>query len=116
MIQSGSGSALDLVINGALDNSQAGHLLSGAGLNLKVNTLDNSQQGQISAQDALNIISAGLINNQAGTLVANQNVTLSSKGLNNNQGQIGSIQGGLAIDAGDQALPISLAYYRQKLI
>ncbi|HHP6706601.1 hemagglutinin repeat-containing protein [Acinetobacter baumannii] len=104
MIQSGSGSALDLVINGALDNSQAGHLLSGAGLNLKVNTLDNSQQGQISAQDALNIISAGLINNQAGTLVANQNVTLSSKGLNNNQGQIGSIQGGLAIDAGDQAL------------
>ncbi|MGP3305026.1 ESPR-type extended signal peptide-containing protein [Acinetobacter baumannii] len=104
MIQSGSGLALDLVINGALDNSQAGHLLSGAGLNLKVNTLDNSQQGQISAQDALNIISAGLINNQAGTLVANQNVTLSSKGLNNNQGQIGSIQGGLAIDAGDQAL------------
>ncbi|MEX8035358.1 two-partner secretion domain-containing protein, partial [Acinetobacter baumannii] len=104
MIQSGSGSALDLVINGALDNSQAGHLLSGAGLNLKVNTLDNSQQGQISAQDALNIISAGLINNQAGTLVANQNVTLSSKGLNNNQGQIGSIQAGLAIDAGDQAL------------
>jgi len=103
-IQSGSGSALDLVINGALDNSQAGHLLSGAGLNLKVNTLDNSQQGQISAQDALNIISAGLINNQAGTLVANQNVTLSGKGLNNNQGQIGSIQGGLAIDAGDQAL------------
>ncbi|MCW1490384.1 hemagglutinin repeat-containing protein [Acinetobacter baumannii] len=103
-IQSGSGSALDLVINGALDNSQAGQLLSGAGLNLKVNTLDNSQQGQISAQDALNIINAGLINNQAGTLVANQNVTLSSKGLNNNQGQIGSIQGGLAIDAGDQAL------------
>ncbi|WP_407503435.1 hemagglutinin repeat-containing protein [Acinetobacter baumannii] len=104
MIQSGSGSALDLVINGALDNSQAGHLLSGAGLNLKVNTLDNSQQGQISAQDALNIISAGLINNQAGTLVANQNVTLSSKGLNNNQGQIGSIQGGLTVDAGNQAL------------
>ncbi|MFH4082080.1 hypothetical protein WAJ09_22170, partial [Acinetobacter baumannii] len=27
-----------------------------------------------------------------------------SEGLNNNQGQIGSIQGGLAIDAGDQAL------------
>jgi filamentous hemagglutinin len=103
-IQSGSGSALDLVINGALDNSQAGQLLSGAGLNLQVNSLDNSQQGQISAQDALNIISAGLINNQAGTLVANQNVTLSSKGLNNNQGQIGSIQGGLVIDAGDQAL------------
>ncbi|WP_262729131.1 hemagglutinin repeat-containing protein [Acinetobacter pittii] len=103
-IQSGSGSALDLVINGALDNSQAGQLLSGAGLNLKVNTLDNSQQGQISAQDALNIISTGLINNQAGTLVANQNVTLSSKGLNNNQGQIGSIQGGLVIDVGDQAL------------
>lgn len=104
MIQSGSGSALDLVINGALDNSQAGHLLSGASLNLKVNTLDNSQQGQISAQDALNIISAGLINNQAGTLVANQNVTLSSKGLNNNQGQIGSIQGGLTVDAGNQTL------------
>ncbi|MGQ1063014.1 DNA/RNA non-specific endonuclease [Acinetobacter baumannii] len=103
-IQSGSGSALDLVINGALDNSQAGQLLSGASLNLQVNSLDNSQQGQISAQDALNIISAGLINNQAGTLVANQNVTLSSEGLNNNQGQIGSIQGGLAIDAGDQAL------------
>ena len=103
-IQSGSGSALDLVINGALDNSQAGQLLSGAGLNLQVNSLDNSQQGQISAQDALNIISAGLINNQAGTLVANQNVTLSSKGLNNNHGQIGSIQGGLAIDSGDQAL------------
>jgi len=103
-IQSGSGSALDLVINGALDNSQAGQLLSGAGLNLKVNTLDNSQQGQISAQDALNIISAGLINNQAGSLVANQNVTLNSNGLNNNQGQIGSIQGGLVIDAGDQAL------------
>jgi len=103
-IQSGSGSALDLVINGALDNSQAGQLLSGAGLNLQVNSLDNSQQGQISAQDALNIISAGLINNQSGTLVANQNVTLSSKGLNNNQGQIGSIQGGLVIDAGDQAL------------
>ncbi|MDS7958257.1 MULTISPECIES: hemagglutinin repeat-containing protein [unclassified Acinetobacter] len=103
-IQSGSGSALDLVINGALDNSQAGQLLSGAGLNLKVNTLDNSQQGQISAQDALNIISTGLINNQAGSLVANQNVNLSSKGLNNNQGQIGSIQGGLVIDAGDQAL------------
>jgi filamentous hemagglutinin len=103
-IQSGSGSALDLVINGALDNSQAGQLLSGAGLNLQVNSLDNSQQGQISAQDALNIISAGLINNQAGTLVANQNVALSSKGLNNNHGQIGSIQGGLAIDSGDQAL------------
>ncbi|KCY13092.1 hemagluttinin repeat family protein [Acinetobacter baumannii 1598530] len=103
-IQSGSGSALDLVINGALDNSQAGQLLSGASLNLQVNSLDNSQQGQISAQDALNIISAGLINNQTGTLVANQNVTLSSEGLNNNQGQIGSIQGGLAIDAGDQAL------------
>lgn len=103
-IQSGSGSALDLVINGVLDNSQAGQLLSGASLNLQVNSLDNSQQGQISAQDALNIISAGLINNQAGTLVANQNVTLSSEGLNNNQGQIGSIQGGLAIDAGDQAL------------
>ncbi|WNX61066.1 hemagglutinin repeat-containing protein [Acinetobacter baumannii] len=103
-IQSGSGSALDLVINGALDNSQAGQLLSGAGLNLKVNTLDNSQQGQISAQDALNIISAGLINNQAGTLVANQNVTLNSNGLNNNQGQIGSIQGGLTVDAGNQAL------------
>ncbi|MCX2581991.1 hypothetical protein OQ641_29730, partial [Klebsiella pneumoniae] len=34
MIQSGSGSALDLVINGALDNSQAGYLLSGAGLNI----------------------------------------------------------------------------------
>ncbi|WP_254627262.1 two-partner secretion domain-containing protein, partial [Acinetobacter lactucae] len=103
-IQSGSGSALDLVINGALDNSQAGQLLSGAALNLQVNSLDNNQQGQISAQDALNIMSAGLINNQAGTLVANQNVTLSSKGLNNNQGQIGSIQGGLVIDAGDQAL------------
>jgi len=103
-IQSGSGSALDLVINGALDNSQAGQLLSGAGLNLQVNSLDNSQQGQISAQDALNIISAGLINNQAGTLVANQNVALSSNGLNNNHGQIGSIQGGLAIDSGDQAL------------
>ncbi|MDC5432924.1 filamentous hemagglutinin N-terminal domain-containing protein [Acinetobacter baumannii] len=103
-IQSGSGSALDLVINGALDNSQAGQLLSGASLNLQVNSLDNSQQGQISAQDALNIISAGLINNQAGTLVANQNVTLNSNGLNNNQGQIGSIQGGLVIDAGDQAL------------
>ncbi|WP_434964699.1 hemagglutinin repeat-containing protein [Acinetobacter baumannii] len=103
-IQSGSGSALYLVINGALDNSQAGQLLSGTSLNLQVNSLDNSQQGQISAQDALNIISAGLINNQAGTLVANQNVTLSSEGLNNNQGQIGSIQGGLAIDAGDQAL------------
>ena len=103
-IQSGSGSALDLVINGELDNSQVGQLLSGAGLNLKVNSLDNSQQGQISAQDALNIMSAGLINNQAGILVANQNVTLSSKGLNNNQGQIGSIQGGLVIDAGDQAL------------
>lgn len=103
-IQSGSGSALDLVINGALDNSQAGQLLSGAGLNLKVNSLDNSQQGQISAQDALNIISAGLINNQSGNLVANQNVTLSSQGLNNNQGQIGSIQGSLSVDAGNQAL------------
>ncbi|NUF15357.1 two-partner secretion domain-containing protein [Acinetobacter lactucae] len=103
-IQSGNGSALDLVINEALDNSQAGQVLSGAALNLQVNSLDNSQQGQISAQDALNIISAGLINNQAGTLVANQNVILSSQGLNNNQGQIGSIQGGLAIDAGDQAL------------
>jgi len=103
-IQSGSGSALDLVINGALVNSQAGQLLSGAGLNLQANSLDNSQQGQISAQDALNIISAGLINNQSGTLVANQNVTLSSKGLNNNQGEIGSIQGGLVIDAGNQAL------------
>ncbi len=104
IIQSGSGSALDLVINGALDNSQAGQLLSGAGLNLKVSTLDNSQQGQISAQDALNIMSAGLINNQAGSIVANQNVTLNSQGLNNNQGQIGSIQGGLTVDTGNQAL------------
>ncbi|WP_165382243.1 ESPR-type extended signal peptide-containing protein [Acinetobacter pittii] len=103
-IQSGNGSALDLVINGALDNSQAGQLLSGAGLNLQVNALDNSQQGQISAQDALNIMSAGLINNQAGTIVANQDVTLNSQGLNNNQGQIGSIQGGLTVDTGNQAL------------
>ncbi|KRI64602.1 hemagglutinin [Acinetobacter baumannii] len=104
IIQSGSGSALDLVLNGTLDNSQAGQLLSGAGLNLQVNALDNSQQGQISAQDALNIMSAGLINNQTGTIVANQDVTLNSQGLNNNQGQIGSIQGGLTVDTGNQAL------------
>ncbi|WP_373357803.1 hemagglutinin repeat-containing protein [Acinetobacter lactucae] len=103
-IQSGNGSALDLVINGALDNSQAGQLLSGAGLNLQVNSLDNSQQGQISAQDALNIMSAGLITNQAGTIVANQDVTLNSQGLNNNAGQIGSIQGGLTVDTRNQAL------------
>lgn len=104
IIQSGSGSALDLVLNGTLDNSQAGQLLSGAGLNLQVNALDNSQQGQISAQDALNIMSAGLINNQTGTIVANQDVTLNSQGSNNNQGQIGSIQGGLTVDTGNQAL------------
>lgn len=104
IIQSGNGSALDLVLNGTLDNSQAGQLLSGAGLNLQVNALDNSQQGQISAQDALNIMSAGLINNQTGTIVANQDVTLNSQGLNNNQGQIGSIQGGLTVDTGNQAL------------
>lgn len=104
LIQSGNGSVLDLVLNGALDNSQAGQLLSGAGLNLQVNALDNSQQGQISAQDALNIMSAGLINNQAGSIVANQDVTLNSQGLNNNQGQIGSIQGGLIVDTGNQAL------------
>ncbi|WP_413784432.1 hemagglutinin repeat-containing protein [Acinetobacter sp. ACIN00229] len=104
IIQSGNGSALDLVLNGTLDNSQAGQLLSGAGLNLQVNALDNSQHGKISAQDALNIMSAGLINNQTGTIVANQDVTLNSQGLNNNQGQIGSIQGGLTVDTGNQAL------------
>ena len=92
------------MVNGTLDNSHAGSIQSGAALNLQVNALTNSQQGQISAQDALNIISAGLIDNEAGSMVANQNISLSGQGLNNRQGQIGSIQGGLSVDAGNQAV------------
>ncbi|MCH2001571.1 hemagglutinin repeat-containing protein, partial [Acinetobacter seifertii] len=104
VIQSGAGSALDVVVNGTLDNSHAGSIQSGAALNLQVNALTNSQQGQISAQDVLNIISAGLIDNEAGSMVANHNISLSAQGLNNRQGQIGSIQGGLSVDAGNQAV------------
>ncbi|MFH3818944.1 two-partner secretion domain-containing protein [Acinetobacter nosocomialis] len=104
VMQSGADSALDVVVNGTLDNSHAGSIQSGAALNLQVNALTNSQQGQISAQDALNIISAGLIDNEAGSMVANQNISLSGQGLNNRQGQIGSIQGGLSVDAGNQAV------------
>nr|WP_151819299.1 hemagglutinin repeat-containing protein [Acinetobacter seifertii] len=104
VIQSGAGSALDVVVNGTLDNSHAGSIQSGAALNLQVNALTNSQQGQISAQDALNIISAGLIDNETGSMVANQNISLSAQGLNNRQGQIGSIQGELSVDAGNQAV------------
>ena len=37
-------------------------------------------------------------------MVANQNISLSGQGLNNRQGQIGSIQGGLSVDAGNQAV------------
>ncbi|PSE39097.1 hypothetical protein, partial [Acinetobacter nosocomialis] len=49
VMQSGAGSALDVVVNGTLDNSHAGSIQSGAALNLQVNALTNSQQGQISA-------------------------------------------------------------------
>ncbi|WP_419992211.1 beta strand repeat-containing protein, partial [Acinetobacter baumannii] len=103
IIQSGEQSNLILDINGILNN-QAGQIHGGANTQIDASSINNSQQGQISAQDALNVSSAGLVNNQAGTLVANKNVTLSSQGLNNNQGQIGSVEGGLTIDTGNQAL------------
>ncbi|WP_289844949.1 hypothetical protein, partial [Acinetobacter nosocomialis] len=39
VMQSGADSALDVVVNGTLDNSHAGSIQSGAALNLQVNAL-----------------------------------------------------------------------------
>ncbi|MFL9514428.1 hemagglutinin repeat-containing protein, partial [Acinetobacter baumannii] len=103
VIQTGEQADLNLTVRETLNN-QSGQIYGGANVQINASSVNNNQQGQISAQDALNIISAGLIDNEAGSMVANQNISLSGQGLNNRQGQIGSIQGGLSVDAGTQAV------------
>ncbi|QNX09755.1 hypothetical protein IC795_06225 [Acinetobacter seifertii] len=95
---------LQLDVAGLLDNSQSGQIYAGLNNNIHAGSINNSMAGQIAAQNALTLTSLGLINNQSGKIVANADVGIRSVGLDNTSGQIGSVQAGLALDAGTGVL------------
>ncbi|MDS7942381.1 filamentous hemagglutinin N-terminal domain-containing protein, partial [Acinetobacter sp. V110_1] len=95
---------LQLDVAGLLDNSQSGQIYAGLNNNIHAGSINNSMAGQIAAQNALTLTSLGLINNQSGKIVANADVGIRSEGLDNTSGQIGSVQAGLALNAGTGVL------------
>ncbi|WP_353887592.1 hemagglutinin repeat-containing protein [uncultured Acinetobacter sp.] len=103
-LSSAQGQNLDVDVGGKLDNSQSGQIYAGNQAHLQVGSLDNSNQGEINAQQNLQLTSQQQINNQLGQIVANGDVQIQSQGLDNSHGQIGSVKGGLLLDAGQGVL------------
>ncbi|MCO7520970.1 filamentous hemagglutinin N-terminal domain-containing protein, partial [Pseudomonas sp. 1] len=74
---------IDVTLDGQLDNSDAGLIVSDASVTLNTGTLLNRQGGKVSANAALDLTSQDLLDNQGGTLVTNAGLLLKAARLDN---------------------------------
>lgn len=74
---------IDVTLDGKLDNSDAGLIVSDASVTLNAGTLLNRQGGKVSAIAALDLTSQELLDNQGGTLVTNTGLLLKAGRLDN---------------------------------
>lgn len=91
---------IDVTLDGTLDNSDAGLIVSGASATLNAGTLLNRQGGKVSANAALDLTSQGLLDNQGGTLVTNTGLLLKAGRLDNSHLGVISAQGHAELRSG----------------
>ncbi|OCT39562.1 two-partner secretion domain-containing protein [Pseudomonas putida] len=77
---------IELALDGQLDNSDAGLIVSDGTLTLNAGTLHNRQGGKVSAIAAMGLTSQGLLDNQGGILVTDAGLVLDAARLDNSQG------------------------------